>query len=311
MRTGRGPIDEGVRQIARRSGSRPGRCRPAGPAGRGRKGCAGRRSNWPPWFCSTTSTWRTPASACATSSAERRQQADRHQTQRRAGGGGALHLPRTAAVVEPKVIDARSASPRCRPSVSRSRAASTCAGACRALLDVVARLAARDAALGVLQAVGGVGDAGRAGNRHRRHARGRVGITLVALGVGRSHSGAAPAPAAPALGWSITARDWPMNWSDSSSAGDCSASASCRPLAGGGQSAMPLGASTKRGASPCRPSTAKDRSLCSLLAGCRWRARRASRRRRRWAPRRLTASRCPRSSAPSPGQRWPVSEGTP
>ncbi len=64
------------------------------------------------------------------------------------------------------------------------------------------------------------------------------------------------------------ARDWPMNWSDSTSAGACSASASstahCVVPA---QSSIELGASTSRGASPCRPKTANERSLCSLLAG--------------------------------------------
>jgi hypothetical protein len=65
----------------------------------------------------------------------------------------------------------------------------------------------------------------------------------------------------------MIARDWPMNWSDSTSAGACSASASARPLRGRTQSEIELGASTSRGASPCRPPTAKDRSLCSLLAG--------------------------------------------
>jgi hypothetical protein len=66
----------------------------------------------------------------------------------------------------------------------------------------------------------------------------------------------------------MMARDWPMNWSDSTIAGACSASASCTAqCVVARQSAIEVGASTSRGASPCRPLTAKDRSLCSLLAG--------------------------------------------
>ncbi len=59
-----------------------------------------------------------------------------------------------------------------------------------------------------------------------------------------------------------------MNWSDSTMAGACSASASCTAhWVVARQSAIEVGASTRRGASPCRPLTANDRSLCSLLAG--------------------------------------------
>ena len=66
----------------------------------------------------------------------------------------------------------------------------------------------------------------------------------------------------------MIARDWPMNWSDSTIAGACSASASCTAhCVVARQSAIDVGASTSRGASPCSPLTANDRSLCSLFAG--------------------------------------------
>ena len=69
-------------------------------------------------------------------------------------------------------------------------------------------------------------------------------------------------------GLSTMARDWPMNWSDSTMAGACSVSASSTAhWVVATQSEIELGASTSRGASPCRPLTANDRSLCSLLAG--------------------------------------------
>ena len=66
----------------------------------------------------------------------------------------------------------------------------------------------------------------------------------------------------------MIARDWPMNWSESTIAGACSASASSTAhCVVATQSAIDVGASTRRGASPCNPLTANDRSLCSLLAG--------------------------------------------
>ena len=51
-------------------------------------------------------------------------------------------------------------------------------------------------------------------------------------------------------------------------AGDCSASARCTAhCVAATQSAIEFGATTSRGASPCKPLTAMFTSLCSLFAG--------------------------------------------
>ncbi len=69
-------------------------------------------------------------------------------------------------------------------------------------------------------------------------------------------------------GRSVTVRAWPKNWSESTIAGACNASARCTAhCVVVRQSGIEFGASTSRGASPCRPHSAIDTSLCSLLAG--------------------------------------------